>query len=146
LSQLTTNGSLTAFWDMASPLHALLMEKSAAAAEKNLLALERAGFLCEPQVISTRMEFQNHLERFPFDIVLSDYWLQDWTAMEAFSAMQQAGRDVPFILVTETLGEEAAVECIKQGITDLVLKKHMSRLPYVVARWRKGPCAMPATL
>ena len=134
MGQMTTIASLTTFWDMGAPLHALLMEKSAAAAEKNLLVLERAGFLCEPQVISTRKEFQDHLERFPFDIVLSDYWLQDWMGMEAYSAMQRAGRDVPFILVTETLGEEAAVECIKQGITDLVLKKHLSRLPYVVAR------------
>jgi PAS domain S-box-containing protein len=54
--------------------------------------------------------------------------------MDAFSAMRQAGRDVPFILVTGILGEQIAVECIKQGVTDYVLKDHLTRLPLVVAR------------
>ena len=54
--------------------------------------------------------------------------------MDAFTAMRQHGRDVPFILVTGILGEEVAVECIKQGVTDYVLKDHLARLPLVVAR------------
>jgi CheY-like chemotaxis protein len=54
--------------------------------------------------------------------------------------MRQAEHDVPFILVTGTLGEEVAVECIKQGVTDYVLKEHLARLPLVVARTILCPC------
>ena len=119
---------------MAAPLHVMLIENSVADAELNLHELGHAGFQCKPQIIATRAEFLEHLGRFPFDIVLADYRLPGWTGMDAFSAMRQAGHDVPFILVTGTLGEEVAVECIKQGVTDYVLKEHLARLPLVVAR------------
>ena len=126
--------SLTTLWNMSAPLHAMLIENSREDAELNLRELERAGFQCKPQIIATRAEFVHHLGRFPFDIVLSDYRLPGWTGMDAFAAMRQAGRDVPFILVTGILGEEVAVECIRQGVTDYVLKDHLARLPLVVAR------------
>jgi PAS domain S-box-containing protein len=134
MSQMTTNSALTKIWNMSAPLHPLLIENSSPEAERNLLELERAGFLCKPQIISTRAEFLDNISRFPFDVLLSDYRLPGWTGIDAFSAMRHAGRDVPFILVTRTLGEEVAVECIKQGVTDYVLKDHLARLPVVVAR------------
>ena len=112
----------------------MLIENSVADAELILHELEHAGFQCQPKIISTRAEFMEHLGRFPFDIVLADYRLPGWTGMDAFAAMREAGRDVPFILVTGILGEEIAVECIKQGVTDYVLKDHLARLPLVVAR------------
>jgi two-component system, cell cycle sensor histidine kinase and response regulator CckA len=134
MSQTTTNVSPTMLWNRSAPLHVMLIENSRADAELNLHELERAGFKCMPQIIETRAEFLEQVGRFPFDIVLADYRLPGWTGMDAFSAMRQAGRDVPFILVTGILGEEVAVECIKQGITDYVLKEHLARLPLVVAR------------
>src|SRR5579864_779040 len=134
MSHTVINPSLTTVWNMSAPLHALLIENSMADAELNLHELGHAGFLCKPQIIATRAEFLDHLGRFPFDIVIADYRLPGWTGMDAFSAMRQAGFDVPFILVTGTLGEEVAVECIKQGVTDFVLKDHLARLPLVVAR------------
>src|SRR5271169_6893095 len=134
MSQTTANAPLTTLWNMSAPLHAMLIENSVADAELNIHELQHAGFQCKPLVISTRAEFLEHLGRFPFDIVLADYRLPSWTGMDAFSAMRQAGRDAPFILVTGTLGEEVAVECIKQGVTDYVLKEHLARLPLVVAR------------
>jgi len=134
MSQTTANASLTTLWNMSAPLHVLLIENSTADAELIVHELERAGFKCKPQIIVTRAEFLEQVGRFPFDIVLADYRLPSWTGLDAFSAMRQAGRDVPFILVTGILGEEVAVECIKQGITDYVLKEHLARLPLVVAR------------
>ena len=134
MSQTTANPSLTTLWNMTAPLHAMLLESSVADAELNLHELERAGFQCKAQIVTTRTEFAEHLKRFPFDIVLSGYHFPGWTGMDAFAAMRQAGRDVPFILVTGVLGEEVAVECIKQGVTDCVLKDHLARLPLVVAR------------
>jgi len=134
MSQTITNASLTTLWNMAAPLHVMLIENSVADAELNLHELEHAGFQCKPQIIATRAEFLEQLGRFPFDIVLADYQLPGWTGMDAYRAMRQAGRDIPFILVTGILGEEVAVECIKQGITDYVFKEHLARLPIAVAR------------
>ncbi len=134
MGQTITNDSLTTLWNMDAPLHVMLVENSDAAAELNIQELQRAGFQCEPQIVCTRAEFLEQLRRFPVDIVLADYRLSSWTGMDAFAAMRQAGRDVPFILVTGILGEEVAVECIKQGITDYVLKEHLARLPLAVAR------------
>ena len=134
MSQLLTNNLPTSLWNMGTPLHALLIENSVADAELNLHELGHAGFQCKAQIIATRAEFLENVGRFPFDIVLADYRLPGWTGMDAFAAMREAGRDVPFILVTGILGEEIAVECIKQGVTDYVLKDHLARLPLVVAR------------
>ena len=134
MSQTTTTSAITRFWNMSAPLHSLLIESSARDAKKNIDELQRAGFHCRPRIISSRPELLDQFARFPFDVVLSDYRLLGWTGIDAFAAMRQAGRDVPFILVTETLGEEVAVECIKQGITDYVLKGNLARLPVVVAR------------
>jgi two-component system cell cycle sensor histidine kinase/response regulator CckA len=134
MSQTATNVPPTTLWNKAAPLRVMLIEHTMADAELILYELERAGFDCKPQMVTTRAEFLEHLERFPFDIVLSDYRLPGWTGMDAYSVMRQAGRDVPFILVTGTLGEEMAVECIRQGVTDYVLKEHLARLPIIVAR------------
>jgi|HubBroStandDraft_4_1064222.scaffolds.fasta_scaffold00190_3 two-component system cell cycle sensor histidine kinase/response regulator CckA len=134
MSQTITNALLTKLWNMAAPLHVMLIENTTADAELILHKLERAGFQCQPQIIATRAELLEHLGRFPFDVVLADYHLPGWTGMDAYSAIRQAGRDVPFILVTGILGEEVVVECIKQGVTDYVLKDHLARLPLVVAR------------
>jgi PAS domain S-box-containing protein len=134
MSQALANASLTTLWNMSGPLHVMVIENSPADAERALRELGQAGFKCHPQFIATREEFLLHLARFSFDIVLADYRLPGWTGMDAFAAMREAGRDVPFILVTGILGEAIAVECIKQGVTDYVLKDHLSRLPLVVAR------------
>ena len=134
MSQTTAHASLTKLWNMNAPLRVMLIESSMTDAELNLQVLERSGFHCKPQIVSTRAELLRQFGRFPFDIVLADYRLPGWTGMAAFSETRQAGHDVPFILVTGILGEEVAVECIKQGITDYVLKEHLARLPLVVSR------------
>ena len=134
MSLAAAGGALTTLWNMSAPLHVILVENSAADAELNLHELGQAGFQCQPRVVSTHADFVAQFGRFPFDIVLADYRLPGWTGMDAFSAMREAGRDVPFILVTGILGEEIAVECIKQGVTDYVLKGNLARLPLVVAR------------
>ncbi len=134
MSQALAHSQLTTLWNMSGPLHVLVIENSPADAALALHELGHAGFKCQPQIIATRAEFLERLARFPFDIVLADYRLPGWTGMDAFAAMREAGRDVPFILITGILGEEIAVECIKLGVTDYVLKNHLSRLPLVVAR------------
>ncbi|HVA95014.1 MAG TPA: response regulator [Candidatus Dormibacteraeota bacterium] len=121
-------------WDPSVPLRVLLIEHSTPDAKLNLHELKRAGFRCQPKIISRRAEFLDQLKRFSYDLVLADYRLPDWTGLDAYLAMRHAGRDAPFILVAGALGEETAIECIRRGVTDFVLKDHLARLPIVVAR------------
>ena len=134
MSETASNTSLTALWNMSAPLHVLLIENSEVDAELILIHLRRSGFQCQPVVVGGRDQFVEQLGRFSFDVVLADYCLPGWTGMDAFAAMRQAGHDVPFILVTGILAEEVALECVKAGVTDYVLKDHLARLPVVVAR------------
>ena len=69
-----------------------------------------------------------------YDVVLSDYRMPGITGMEAFESLRSAGFDIPFILVTGALGEERAVECLKEGVADFVLKDKLFRLPSAVVR------------
>jgi two-component system cell cycle sensor histidine kinase/response regulator CckA len=134
MSQTATRLPQATAWNMASPLRVLIIEPTVADAERNLQELARAGFHCRPHVVGTREELLNQLRRFHYDIVLADYRLPGWTGMDALLEIRRFGSDIPFILVTGALGEEIAVECIRQGVTDYVLKDRLARLPIVVSR------------
>jgi CheY-like chemotaxis protein len=134
MSQTATHPRQTALWKMSTPLRVMVIEDSSTDAELNLHELQRAGFQCRPLIVRTHAEFLAQLPRFQFDIVVADCHLSGWPIMEAFSALRQAGREVPFILITDTMGEDAAVECIRQGVTDCVLRENLSHLPIVVVR------------
>src|SRR5712691_13243875 len=131
MSQAT---SLLKLWNASAPLRLLLIEHAMPDAELVIHELEKAGFHCRAQIVGTRDEFLAQFPRFDFEIVLADYRLPGWTGLEALARLRQAGHEIPFILVTGMLGEEVAVECLKQGATDYVLKAHLARLPLVVAR------------
>jgi len=134
MSQTTTHLSQAAAWNMASPLRILIIEDVVADAELSLRELQRAGFKCRPHIAGTQEEIIDHLRRFQYDIVLAGYRLPGWTGMDALLEIRRSGSDIPFILVTGMLGEEMAVECIRQGVTDYVLKDHLARLPIAVSR------------
>ena len=116
------------------PLRVLLVEHSAADVELCLLELKRAGFEPLVHLAEAPEEFAEKLSRNSYDIVLADYRLPNWTGMEALELFQRLGKEIPFLLVTGTLGDEAAVECIKKGATDYVLKDRLARLPLAVRR------------
>src|SRR6202140_871544 len=134
MSQTATRLPRAAAWNMESPLRVLILEHTTADAELSLHELQQAGFKCRPHIVGTHEEFVDHLRRFQYDIVLADYRLPNWTGMDALLEIRRSGSDIPFILVTGTLGEEIAVECIRQGVTDYVLKEHLERLPLIVSR------------
>ncbi len=96
--------------------------------------LQHAGFHCRPQVVHSRVEFLAQFPRFPYDIVLADSQLANWAGMDALALLREAGRDVPFILIGETLGEEQAVESTMEELTGCVLKTNLAHLPIVVVR------------
>src|SRR6185503_10215797 len=82
-------------------------------------------------VVSRRAELRESL-RTPPDIVLTDYNLDDWTALDTIKDVREHATGVPVIVVTGTLGDEKAVECVKAGAADYVLKGHLARLPIAV--------------
>jgi PAS domain S-box-containing protein len=117
-----------------APLRVLLIENSPHDVELILSELRDSGFRVEPALVQTRDEFHRALKNGSFDAVLADYRLPGWSGLDAFGDLRAAGRETPFLLVTGTLGEEAAVDCIKQGISDYVLKDRLKRLPVALNR------------
>ena len=115
-------------------LRILLLEPSAKDADRILQELRTAGFAIEPTVISRREEFLEAISCGEYSVILSAYQLPDWNAMEALGELRKAGKNVPFLLVTGVLGEEGAVECVKRGVNDYVLKNHLGRLPMALRR------------
>ena len=116
------------------PMRVLILEGSHQDAELILLELKDAGFSFEYTLADDKEHFREALRHGHFDVVLSDYRLSGWTGFEAFEELRTFDKELPFLLVTGTMGEEAAVECIKQGVSDYVLKDHLSRLPLALRR------------
>jgi len=115
-------------------LRVLLVEDNPADVELVLLALRKDGFDVSSDVVQTVGEFMLRVRASVYDLILADYNLPQWSGMEALEILQRENLDLPLIVVTGYLGEEKAVECIKQGATDCVLKDHLARLPLSVRR------------
>jgi len=118
----------------ARPLRLLHVEDQPIEAELCLHQLEQAGFELTADVVATRQEFLQKLGANTYDIILSDYRLPGWSGMDALKIARTKTKDTPFILFTGSMGEEDAVESIKEGATDYVLKDRPERLPMAVRR------------
>jgi diguanylate cyclase (GGDEF)-like protein/PAS domain S-box-containing protein len=116
------------------PLQILLIEDNPAEVELCFKALIKANldFHCDP--VSTLAEFEEKLSVHDYDVILADYQLAGWTSMDALALLKTRGKDVPFVLVTGTLGEEKAVECFESGVDEYILKDHLARLPLATFR------------
>jgi PAS domain S-box-containing protein len=112
----------------------LLLENEAQDAELALSELRASGFAVDCTLAQNRDQFLAALQNGKFDAILADYRLPSWTGLDALKEVRASGKDIPFLLVTGTLGEEAAVECIKQGVNDYILKEHLRRLPSALKR------------
>jgi PAS domain S-box-containing protein len=112
---------------MKKPLRVLLLEDSEDDALLAVNELRRAGFEPEWSRVDTETDYLAHLEP-TLDVILADYHLPQFDALKALHRLQQLGLDIPFIVVTGALGDEAAVECLRQGATDYLLKDRPARL------------------
>jgi len=112
-----------------SKLKVLLVEDNPADGELILHELRRGGFDVEGEVVATAEAFRQRVKEGTPDLVLADYNLGQWRGMEALEILRRENLDIPLILVSGTLGDVTAVECIKQGATDYVLKNSLARLP-----------------
>jgi PAS domain S-box-containing protein len=118
---------------MGIPLNILLAEDSPMDAELILAQLRRAGFDPVWRRVQTEAEFLAELETVP-DIVLSDYAMPQFSGLRAAELTRLSGKNIPFILISGTVGEEAAVEAMKLGATDYLLKDRIVRLGNAVER------------
>jgi two-component system, cell cycle sensor histidine kinase and response regulator CckA len=116
------------------PLRVLMLEDNPRDVELCIQELNKAGFELQADVVDTEEAFAAKLQSCIYDLILSDYRIPAWSGVEAFHLLKQSGKDIPFILVTGTLGEEAAVDLIKEGVADYVLKDRLVRLPLAVRR------------
>jgi signal transduction histidine kinase len=100
----------------------LILEHAEEDIELLCYELRKGGFNYESEIVETRETFMKALADFRPEIVLSDYSLPTFDGLSAYQIKQQLRPDIPFIIVSGTIGEENAVELIKQGVTDYVLK------------------------
>jgi signal transduction histidine kinase len=115
-------------------LHFMLVEDNPVDVELVQRELRRAHFDFTFAVAQTPEDFTREVRHKPPQIVLADYNLPHWRGLEALEILAREGLDVPLILVTGALGEVNAVECIKKGATDYVLKDTLARLPISIRR------------
>jgi signal transduction histidine kinase len=118
----------------AVKLRALLVEDNPLDAALALRALYKDGFDVTADVVQEEIAFTNALRAHPPEVVLADYNLPNWKGMEVLDVLRREGLDIPMILVSGALGDVTAVECIRQGATDYVLKDGLARLPEVIRR------------
>jgi len=112
----------------------LILEDEAWDAALAQRLLTGAGLQLTAVVVDTKVLFIEQLTVFRPDVILSDYHLPGFTGQEALKIAQEISPDIPFIIWSGVLGDEAAVELIKQGATDYVLKDRPARLPTVILR------------
>ncbi|MGH9432652.1 MAG: PAS domain S-box protein [Terriglobia bacterium] len=116
----------------AKLLRVLIAEDNAADAELCLLELEHAGYSVEADRVASPADFEDAIRTRTYDVVLCDHNLNQGTGRDVLARLKASGRDIPFILVTGTLKDSAAVECIQEGAADYVLKDGLRRLPVAV--------------
>src|SRR3990167_4739586 len=113
-------------------LRVLLLEDSAADAELAQRALAGAGLDCEVTHAASRERFELAFGAGRFDFILADYNLPAYSGIEALEHVRARDALIPFILVSGTVGEERAVDALRAGVTDYVLKTALARLPSAV--------------
>ena len=118
---------------LPQPLKVLVVEDSALDCDLVIHELRKAGFAPEWHRVETEVDYLAGLQS-PPDLVLSDFRLPHFNGLRALELLKQSGRDIPFILVSGTIGEDTAVEAMRQGAADYLLKDRLARLGTAVAR------------
>ena len=113
-------------------LKILHLEDQPSDADQIAWILRKAQVDCELTVVDNRNEFKNALTRFEPEIIISDHSLPSFNSIEALSLLKESGLKIPFILVTGMVSEEFAVEAMRSGADDYILKDRLQRLPNAV--------------
>src|SRR5271157_718839 len=119
---------------MKSPLHILLLENDPNDAALVQSTLEAGAVACAITCVQNREDFVAALERGGIDLILSDYSLPANNGLSAVEIVRAKWPAIPLILVSRTPGEERAIDALKRGATDYVLKERSARLVPAVRR------------
>jgi PAS domain S-box-containing protein len=115
-------------------LRILILEDEPTDAELAERELRKGGITYSSRRVETKEAFLKELKDFAPDLILSDFKLPAFDGLSALTITKEQLPDIPFILVTGALGEEKAVEILKSGASDYILKHNLSKLPYSVLR------------
>ncbi len=119
---------------MKSSFRILYLEDDRADVELVRARLEDEGFTCDIIHVETQAGFVSALNNGGFDVILADYRLPSFDGLTALSIAREKTPEVPFIFLSGTMGEELAIETLKKGATDYVLKQRLSRLGPAIRR------------
>jgi signal transduction histidine kinase/HPt (histidine-containing phosphotransfer) domain-containing protein len=119
---------------MQDPLRILVVEDSPDDADLLLLELRRGGFDVTHQRVDTPEAMSLALDGQPWDAIVSDFSMPRFTGLAALELLRERGLDLPFILVSGTIGEDTAVHAMKAGANDYLMKRHLARLVPAVKR------------
>ncbi|HEV2692666.1 MAG TPA: response regulator [Verrucomicrobiae bacterium] len=112
---------------MSKTIKVLILEDRVKDAEMVVRELQRAGFDPQWTRVQTEADFLTELDKSP-DIILSDYCMPQFNGLEAARLLRERGLNIPFILISGTVGEDVAVEAMKHGANDYLLKDRIARL------------------
>lgn len=119
---------------MPLDLRVLIVEDIAAEAELAIRQLERSGIGCVHHRVDTEPDFRKAISDFRPHIILSDFTVPSFDGLAALDIAAQSAPDVPFIFLSGTIGEERAIEALRRGAVDYVLKSNPARLAPAVRR------------
>lgn len=119
---------------MSKPLHLLLIEDSEDDALLLLRELRHGGYQVKFERVDTSTAMQAALIREKWELIICDYSMPDFSAPAALQMLQASGLDLPFIIVSATVGEEIAVAAMRSGAHDYLLKGNLTRLVPAIER------------
>lgn len=127
---------------MKEELKVLILEDNNSDAGLVIRELSKSELNCRTEIVQNQKEFKKALASFKPDIILSDYSLPSFDGLTAFHIKQKSCPDIPFIIVSGSLGEENAVELIKTGVDDYAMKDKLFTLIPKITRALKDAAKM----
>ena len=119
---------------MGKPLHVLIIEDSEEDTQLLFRELRRGGYEVEFERVETAEAMQSALTQKTWDLILSDYNMPQFNALQALAVLKASGLDLPFIISSGTIGEDMAVAALKAGASDFLIKGKFARLGPAIER------------
>jgi PAS domain S-box-containing protein len=119
---------------MGTPLRILIVEDSEEDTLLIVRELKRGGFDPIHERVETAKAMTAALEKHPWDIIISDYVMPNFSGLDALRVFKESGLDIPFIIVSGSIGEDTAVAAMKAGVHDYIMKGNLKRLVPAIAR------------
>lgn len=117
-----------------APLRLLFVEDSAIDVELSMRELARSGMDCVSRRVETETDFRREIDDFVPSVILSDFSMPEFDGRSALNIAAQSVPHTPFIFVSGTIGEQVAIDMLKQGATDYLIKTNLARLPSAISR------------